>query len=113
MFTKFPFAGVVILGILFLLMLWWDVNIVFLKNAEFYGRTTGFAYEAYLMIERVLGAVIFGGKFLGEAFLILGILTGLATIIWNLSRQAAICRHGPTGHCIARTPTPAPHWPVP
>ena len=38
--------------------------------------------------DRVLGAVIFGGKFLGEAFLIFGILTGLATIIWNLSRQA-------------------------
>ena len=87
MFTKFLFAGIVILGF-FLLTLWWDVNIVFLKNAEFDGRTTRFAYEAYLMIERVLWAVIFGCKFLGEAFLIFGILTGLATIIWNLSRQA-------------------------
>ena len=40
------------------------------------------------MIERVLGALIGGGKFLGEGLLIFGILTGLAAIIWNLSRQA-------------------------
>ena len=87
-FTKFLFAGILLLGFFFLLTLWWDANLVFLKDAEFDGRTSGFAYEAYLMIERVLGAVIFGGKFLGEAFLIFGILAGLATIIWNLSRQA-------------------------
>jgi len=88
MFTKFLFAGILILGFFFLLTLWWDVNLVLMKNAEFDGRTSGFAYESYLMIERVLGAVIFGGKFLGEALLIFGILTGLVTIIWNLSRQA-------------------------
>jgi hypothetical protein len=81
MFTKFLFTGILLLGFFFLLTIWWDINLVFLRNAEFDGRTTGFAYEAYLMIERVLGAVVFGGKFLGEAFLILGILTGLATII--------------------------------
>ena len=88
MFTKLLFAGILLLGFFFLLTLWWDANLVLLKNAEFDGRTSGFAYSSYLMIERVLGAVIFGGKFLGEAFLIFGILTGLATIIWNLSRQA-------------------------
>ena len=88
MFTKFLFTGILLLGFFFLLTIWWNINLVFLRNAEFDGRTTGFAYEAYLMIERVLGAVVFGGKFLGEAFLIFGILTGLATIIWNLSRQA-------------------------
>ncbi len=87
-FTRFLLIGILLLGFFFLLTLWWDVNLVFLKNAEFDGRTTGFAYEFYLMVERVLGAVIFGGKFLGEAFLIFGILTGLATIIYNLSRQA-------------------------
>ena len=88
MFTKFLFAGILLLGFFFLLTLWWDVNLVLLKDAEFDGHTSGFAYNSYLMIERVLGAIIFGGKFLGEAFLIFGILTGLATIIWNLSRQA-------------------------
>ena len=87
-FTRFLMIGILLLGFFFLLTLWWDVNLVFLKDAQFDGRTTGFAYEAFLMIERVLGAVIFGGKFLGEAFLIFGIVTGLATIIWNLSRQA-------------------------
>ena len=40
------------------------------------------------MTDRVLGAVIGGGKFLGEGLLIFGILTGLATIIWNLSFQS-------------------------
>lgn len=88
MFTKFLFAGILLLGFFFLLTLWWDVNLIFLKDAQFDGRTSGFSYEFYLMVERVLGAVIFGGKFLAEAFLIFGILTGLATIIWNLSRQA-------------------------
>ena len=87
-FTRFLFSGILVLGFFFLLTLWWDVNLVFLTDAEFDGRTSGFAYESYLLIERVLGAVIFGGKFLGEALLIFGILTGLATIIWNLSRQA-------------------------
>ena len=88
LFTKFLFGGILIMGFFFLLTLWWDANLVLLKDAEFDGRTSGFAYNAYLMIERVLGALIGGGKFLGEAFLIFGILTGLATIIWNLSRQA-------------------------
>ena len=88
LFTKFLFAGIVTLGFFFLLTLWWDANLVLLKDAEFDGRTTGFAYNAYLMIEQVLGALIGGGKFLGEALLIFGILTGLATIIWHLSRQS-------------------------
>lgn len=88
MFTKFLFAGIVTLGFFFLLTLWWDANLVLLKDAQFDGQTTGFAYNAYLMIEQVLGALIGGGKFLGEALLIFGILTGLATIIWHLSRQS-------------------------
>ena len=88
LFTKFLFGGILVMGFFFLLTLWWDANLVLLKDAEFDGQTSGFAYNAYLMIERVLGAFIGGGKFLGEALLIFGILTGLATIIWNLSRQA-------------------------
>lgn len=88
MFTRFLFAGILLLGFFFLLTIWWDINLVFLNDAKFDGRTTGFAFEYYLMVERVLATVIFGGKFLGEALLIFGILTGLATIIWNLSRQA-------------------------
>ena len=89
LFTKFLFGGILVMGFFFLLTLWWDANLVLLKDAEFDGQTSGFAYNAYLMIERVLGALIGGGKFLGEALLIFGILTGLATIIWNLSRQAS------------------------
>lgn len=88
MFTKFLFAGIVTLGFFFLLTLWWDANLVLLKDAEFDGQTSGFSYNAYLMIERVLGALIGGGKFLGEALLIFGILTGLSTIVFHLSRQA-------------------------
>ncbi len=88
MFTKFLSAGIVTLGFFFLLTLWWDANLVLLKDAEFDGQTSGFSYNAYLMIERVLGALISGGKFLGEALLIFGILTGLATIVFHLSRQA-------------------------
>ena len=88
LFTKFLFGGILVMGFFFLLTLWWDANLVLLKDAEFDGQTSGFAYNAYLMIERVLGALIGGGKFLGEALLIFGIITGLATIIWNLSRQA-------------------------
>ena len=86
-FTRFLFSGILVVGFFFLLTLWWDANLVLLKNAEFDGRTTGPAYNTYLMTERVLSAVIGGGKFLGEGLLIFGILTGLATIIWNLSLQ--------------------------
>ena len=86
-FTRFLFSGILVVGFFFLLTLWWDFNLVLLKNAEFDGRTTGAAYNSYLTIERVLAAVIGGGKFLGEGLLIFGILTGLATIIWNLSLQ--------------------------
>ena len=87
-FTRFLFSGILVVGFFFLLTLWWDANLVLLKNAEFDGRTTGATYHTYLMTERVLGAIIGGGKFLGEGLLIFGILTGLATIIWNLSLQA-------------------------
>ena len=90
LFPKFLFAGILLLVTFFLLTLWWDANLVFLKDAEFDGRTTGVAYNAYSMIDRALGSMIGGGKFLGEAFLIFGILTGLATIIWNLSLQARV-----------------------
>ena len=80
-FTRFLVSGILVIGFFFLLTLWWDFNLVLLMNAEFDGRTTGAAYNTYLMIERVLAAVIGGGKFLGEGLLIFGILTGLATII--------------------------------
>ena len=87
-FTRFLVSGILLVGFFFLLTLWWDANLVLLKSAEFSGRTAGAAYNTLLMTERVLGAVISGGKFLGEGLLIFGILTGLATIIWNLSFQA-------------------------
>ena len=87
LFTRFLFSGILVVGFFFLLTLWWDANLVFLKDAEFAGRTSGAAYNTYLMTERVLGPIIGAGKFLGEGLLIFGILTGLATIIWNLSFQ--------------------------
>ena len=89
-FTRFLFAGILLMGTFFLLMLWWDGNLVLLKDAEFDGRTSGFAYNSYLMIERVLGALIGAGKFLSLGLLIFGILTGLVTIIWHLSFQARL-----------------------
>ena len=87
-FTRFLYSGILVVGFFFFLTLVWDANLLLLNNAEFDGRTTGAAYNTFLMTERVLAAVIGGGKFLGEGLLILGILTGLATIIWNLSLQA-------------------------
>ena len=89
-FTRFLFAGILVMGTFFLLMLWWDGNLVLLEDAEFDGRTSGFAYNSYLMIERVLGALIGAGKFLSLGLLIFGILTGLVTIIWHLSFQARV-----------------------
>ncbi len=87
-FPKLLFAGILVLGFYFVLTLWWDANLVLLKNAEFDGQTSGASYNAYLMIDRVLSAEIGGGKFLGVGLLVFGILGGLATIIWNLSFQA-------------------------
>lgn len=89
LFTRFLFAGILVVGFFFLLTLWWDANLVFLKDAEFAGRTSGAGYNTFLMTDRVLGPIIGAGKFLGEGLLIFGILTGLATIIWNLSFQAS------------------------
>jgi len=88
LFTRFLFAGILVMGFFFLLMLWWDANLVFLKDAEFDGRTTGAAYNTLLMTDRVLAPIISAGRFLGEGLLFLGIVTGLATIIWHLSFQA-------------------------
>ena len=87
-FTRLLFSGIVVVLISFVVMLWWDANLVFLKRAEFAGQTSGTAWETYVMVERVLDPVIRGVKFLGEGLLILGIATGLATIIFNLSLQA-------------------------
>ena len=87
-FTKFVFVGMLIVLSMFVLTLWWDANLVFLKQAEFDGRTSGAAYETYLMIERILDPLIGGGKFLGEGVLIFGIIGGLATIVTHLSFQA-------------------------
>ena len=88
LFTRFLFAGILVMGFFFLIMLWWDINLVFLKDAEFDGRTSGAAYNTYLMVDRVLGPIIGSGRFLAEGLLFFGILTGLATIIWHLSFQA-------------------------
>ena len=88
LFTRFLFAGILVVGFFSLMMLWWDVNLVFLRAAEFDGRTTGAAFNTYLMVDRVLNPIVGAGKFLGEGLLIFGIVTGLATIIWHLSFQA-------------------------
>ena len=88
LFTRFLFAGILVMGLFFLLMLWWDINLVFLKDAEFDGRVSGAAYNTYLMTDRVLGPIISAGRFLSMGMLFFGILTGLATIIWHLSLQA-------------------------
>lgn len=87
-FTRFLFGGLLVVLFFFVVTLWWDANLVFLKRAEFAGQTGGAAYETYLITERVLGPIIGAGKFVGEALLILGIATGLATIVINLSFQA-------------------------
>ena len=87
LFTRFLFTGVLVVGFFFLLSLWWGTNLVFLKDAQFDGQTTGAAYETYLMVERILDPLIGAGKFLGEGLLIFGIITGLATMIWHLSFQ--------------------------
>ena len=87
-FTRFLFGGMLVVLFLFVVALWWDANLVFLKRAEFAGQTSGGAYETYLMIERILDPLIAAGKFVGEALLILGIATGLATIVTHLSFQA-------------------------
>ena len=78
------------MGFFFLLTLWWDANLVYLKDAEFDGRTSGAAYQTYLVVDKILGPLIGAGKFLGEGFLIFGIVTGLATIVWNLSFQSRV-----------------------
>ena len=88
LFTRLLFAGILVMGFFFLLMLWWDANLVLLKQAEFDGRTSGGAYNTYLMVERTLDPIIGSGRFLGEGLLFLGIVSGLATIIWHLSFQA-------------------------
>ena len=88
LFTRFLFAGVLAMGFFFMLMLWWDINLVFLKAAEFDGRISGAGYNTLLMTDRVLNPIIGSGKFLAEGLLFFGILAGLATIIWHLSLQA-------------------------
>ncbi|MCH8191816.1 MAG: hypothetical protein IIC80_10760, partial [Chloroflexi bacterium] len=87
-FPRLVVAGFATVLFALVLTLWWDANLVFLKRAEFAGQTSGLGWESYLIIDRVLGPVINGVKFFGEGMLILGIATGLATIITNLSFQA-------------------------
>ena len=87
-FTRFLFGGMAVVLFFLVVALWWDANLVFLKRAEFAGQTSGAAYQTYLYTEQVLGVLIRSGKFVGEGLLILGIATGLATIIANLSFQA-------------------------
>ena len=89
-FPRLLLGGMAVVLFFFLLTLWWDANLVFLKRAQFDGETSGTAYHTYLVVERVLDALIGTGKFVGEAMLILGIATGLATIITNLSLQVRV-----------------------
>ena len=87
-FTRLLFSGIVVLLLTFLVTLWWDANLVFLKRAEFAGHTSGAAWETYSIVEVALDPLLRGGKFLGMGLLILGIATGLGTIVFNLSLQA-------------------------
>ena len=89
-FTRFLLGGMLVVLLFFVITLWWDANLVLLKRAEFAGQTGGVAYQTYLMTERILDPLIGAGKFVGEALLILGIATGLATIIAHLSFQARV-----------------------
>ena len=87
-FPRLLLSGVLVVLFFFLVTLWWDANTVFLNRAQFAGHTSGGAYESYVMIDRVLGPIINAGKFVGVGLVILGIATGLATIITHLSFQA-------------------------
>jgi len=87
-FTGLMFSGIALMIFFFLLTIWWDANVLRLVEFQVDGRTSGALYYNYLMTDRVLGAIIFSGKFLAMGLLIFGILTGLAAIIWNLSYQS-------------------------
>jgi len=86
-FTRLIFAGIAVMIFFFLVTVWWAVNVIGLDfNPD--GSVSGASNHTYLMIEQVLGVIIFSGKFLAMGLVIFGILTGLASIIWNLSYQA-------------------------
>jgi len=87
-FTGLMFSGMVLMIFFFLLTLWWAVNVLRLVEFQVDGPASGALYNYYLMTDQVLSAIIFSGKFLAMGLLIFGILTGLATIIWNLSYQS-------------------------
>ena len=87
-FTHFLFSGMLVALFFLVLTLWWDANTVFLKRAEFAGMTSGRGWESYVHINLILSSILNGGKFAAMGLLILGIATGLATIITNLSLQA-------------------------
>ena len=86
-FRGFLVTGMAIVLFFFVIGIWWEINVILLKQAEFAGET-GTAFHAYTVIERVLDPLIASGKFIGEAVLIVGIALGLATIVTNLSFQA-------------------------
>ena len=87
-FTRFLFGGMSV--VLFFFVMSWcrGANLVFLKEKEFDGETSGAAYETFLTVDRILDPLIEAGKFLGVGLLIFGILIGLVTIIMHLSFQA-------------------------
>lgn len=86
-FTRLVFSGVALMIFFFLVTVWWAFNVLGLDfNAD--GGVSGASNHTYLMIDRILGPIVFSGKFLAMGLLIFGILTGLAAIIWNLSYQA-------------------------
>jgi len=87
-FPRLLFSGIVVLLLTFLVTLWWDANLVFLKRAEFAGQTSGMAWETYSIVDGALDPILRGGKFLGVGLLIVGIASGLGAIVFNLSIQA-------------------------
>ena len=87
-FPRLMFSGIAVMIFFFLLTLWWDANVLRLVDFQVDGRTSGALYYNSLMTDGVLGAIISSGQFLAMGLLIFGILTGLATIIWNLSYQS-------------------------
>ncbi len=87
-FTRFLVLGVATVLLALAMTLWWDANTVLLKKSEFDGHTTGAAYHTWVIIDQTLDPVITGVKFAGEGLLVLGIASGLATIVSNLSFQS-------------------------
>lgn len=61
-FPNLLLAGIPAMDFYFILTLWWNANLVLLKNVEFDGQSSSVSYKSYLMIDGVLSAVIGGAR---------------------------------------------------